>query len=105
MNKDPSCQFQMIAVVPTNAILGTSFPNLLMSHSISHDIPDAEIVELELVPFTSSEPPLLYSGETAEKLYYDRFCNCDVYYDNQICVPKRHSLIAFCPKCGCVTCD
>jgi hypothetical protein len=65
-----------------------------------------EVVELKLQPITEPLPPdPVYQGPTASRLHDDRFCDCAVYYENQITVPKRHSLICFCPKCGCVTQD
>jgi hypothetical protein len=67
---------------------------------------EIEVYELELQPITGPLPRKpVYRGPTAERLHYDRFCECDVRYENEITVPKRHSLIFFCPKCGCVTQD
>jgi hypothetical protein len=63
-------------------------------------------VELKLVPLTAPLPPLpVYTGTVAMTLHADRGCECGVFYANQITVPKRHSVICFCPKCGCVTVD
>ena len=63
-------------------------------------------LEVELAPITAPHPCLpVYMGPMATKLHYDCGCECDVYYENQIIVPKRHSVIRLCPKCGCVTVD
>lgn len=62
--------------------------------------------EIELEPITTPRPlQPRYEGPTATTLHRDRWCECDIDYENQITVPKRHSLICFCPKCGCVTQD
>jgi len=47
----------------------------------------------------------VYSGPLASRLHFDTWCDCAERYDNQICVPKRHSIICLCPRCGCVTQD
>ena len=74
---------------------------------IDSDIPDdITVTELVLAPITTPLPPApVYPGPVAEVLQYDRFCDCEVMYENQILVPKRHSVICFCPRCGCVTVD
>jgi hypothetical protein len=67
---------------------------------------EIEVYEMKLEPITEPiEPWPVYQGPTAEKLHYDRFCECGIRFENEITVPKRHSLICFCPKCGCVTQD
>lgn len=66
-----------------------------------------EVVEVELLPVTEWEPEDLpvYSGPPPETLRCDHWCECGVRYANEIIVPKRHSLVSICPKCGCVTVD
>lgn len=62
--------------------------------------------EIQLLPITGprqSRP--VFTGAVATKLHDDLGCECGVFYENQITVPKRHSLICYCPKCGCVTVD
>ncbi len=68
---------------------------------------DIEISELELRPITApAAPGPVYEGPTARKLYDDRFCDCsDARFENEVVVPKGHSVICFCPRCGCVTQD
>jgi hypothetical protein len=67
---------------------------------------DIQVYEMQLAPIPEPLPPRpLYRGPTPEVLHYDRFCECDEEFENQITVPRRHSLICFCPKCGCVTQD
>jgi len=64
------------------------------------------VIYARLAPITEPLPrPPVYDGPTASRLQYDRWCDCEELYENQIGVPKRHSLICFCPKCGCVTQD
>lgn len=67
---------------------------------------EIQVVEAKLEPITSPLPPQpVHTGPTARTLRYERECECGVFYENQITVPNRHSLICFCPKCGCVTQD
>jgi hypothetical protein len=62
--------------------------------------------EARLSPVTGPRQALpVYRGPPPKRLHYDRGCECDLMYENQITVPKRHSLICICPKCGCVTQD
>ena len=61
--------------------------------------------EAKLLPVTRSARRPVYRGPMADKLHFDRFCQCSVLYENQIIVPKGHSVIVLCPKCGCVTQD
>src|SRR5947208_512244 len=64
------------------------------------------VEELQLVPIDGPPPVYpVYQGPPPSRLHFDRFCECEEYFENQITVPKRHSLICFCPKCGCVTQD
>ena len=66
-----------------------------------------EVIEVELRPITEpfAAGPIFH-GPRPRTLHYDRFCECsDARFENEIVVPKRHSLICFCPRCGCVTQD
>ena len=69
-----------------------------MTQPIVHEMVINEITEAlpELPTFT---------GQIAVKLFDDRGCVCGVFYENQITVPKRHSVVCYCPRCGCVTVD
>ena len=69
--------------------------------------PDIEIHELQLRPTAEPfAPGPVYRGPPPRALHYDRFCECsDARFENEITVPKRHSVICFCPRCGCVTQD
>src|SRR5205085_8369818 len=63
-------------------------------------------VEVKLAPITIPLPPSpAYTEPVARKLHDDRGCDCGVLYENQITIPKRHSVISLCPKCGGVTTD
>jgi hypothetical protein len=65
-----------------------------------------EVHEVALRPITEPLPPRpVYHGPMAKHLHDDRGCDCDVRYQNEIVVPKWHSVICFCPRCGCVTQD
>lgn len=70
------------------------------------DKTEITVREVTLKPMTGPQPPpVVFAGPVANELYDDRGCDCGVFYENQITVPKRHSLICFCPKCGGVTID
>jgi hypothetical protein len=50
--------------------------------------------EIVLEPITHPrEKRPVYTGAVATKLHDDLGCECGVFYENQITVPKRHSFI------------
>ncbi|HYT93504.1 MAG TPA: hypothetical protein VEL76_32600 [Gemmataceae bacterium] len=66
------------------------------------------LLDVQLVPITDEDewPSLpVYHGPPPSRLHDDQWCDCEEEYENQILVPKGHSLISLCPKCGCVTVD
>jgi hypothetical protein len=75
--------------------------------SIECQVSKAEITveEVRLGPVGPRVPRPRYTGPMPRVLHYDRWCECIDLYENEITVPKGHSLICFCPRCGCVTQD
>ena len=60
--------------------------------------------ECTLQPVGESSPPKpTFAGRAARPNGAD--CKCDMVYGNQKLVPKRHSLVSHCPRCGGVTVD
>lgn len=62
------------------------------------------LTQLTLCPITRPLPPQpTFDGPAVGP--QPQGCTCGVFYENQTLVPKRHSLVAHCPRCGGVTVD
>jgi len=61
--------------------------------------------EIQLEPITEPLPALPDSEERWPPPSRKQWCECKDGMRIRLSFPKRHSLVCFCPKCGCVTQD